>query len=59
MTSPGSQPTNGRARIQTLVPESIIINLCAVISFNPETLGDNVLHLLHIIMVHPILKAEH
>lgn len=58
MTCPGSQLTNGRARIQSLVLESIIINLHAVISFNSKILGPDVFLLLHTVMVHPILKAK-
>lgn len=58
MTCPGSQLTNGRARIQSLVLESIIINLHAVISFNSKILGPDVFLLLHTVMVYPILKAK-
>lgn len=59
MACPGSQLTNGLAWIQTLVLESVIINLYTVISFNPRILEPDVLPLLHIIMVHFILKTKH
>ena len=58
MTCPGSQLTGGRARIQTLFLPSVVINLYVVNSFIPWILGPNILHLLHIMIVYPFLKAK-
>lgn len=59
MTCTGSHLTDGRARIQTLFLPSIIVNLYVVNSFIPWILGPDVIHLLHIIIVHSVLKVKH